>query len=681
MKENDITGSFQPAFQVFQQLQPPSHLLNREHQALMKVCLTMRHWLSGPGNYGFAALLMILVLQQPLKTLADDPSGTTPEPVREAVQKLDQQIEAVDQLEQMKQGEMIEIRKQTSEIQRQLQQVQKQIESIQAEQKKLTQTQQEQVKAAAEADQKRKEAEATLEKARKSAEEAKKTADLAAKAPVETAQKLTTLMEKIGPLLVASSKVAAQYQTVMGELEQLENQLASFREQRLTFRTKIESILREQGAWISFSDQIAPIFYEKCVACHNPRNAEGQYVMTTYDGVMTTGESDGAVEPGKSADSLLCLLIDDGSMPKGAEPLSEAERGLIHNWIDQGARLDVAASATDLLIRLMPRRHQPVPPEVYRAPIPVTALAISADGKLLASSGYHEVLIWSIADGTLIKRISNVAEFVYGLDFHPEGNVLAVASGTPGRLGEVKLFDVTSGEMVNDLFVSEDSVFSVKFSPDGKRIAAAGAEGLIVIAQVNSQGKPRPILVNSHSDWVNDVAWSADGTTLVSASRDKTAKVFDAATGKLRITFNGHKSNVTRARFVGEGNTIASVGHDNQVRFWDATNVKELKKANSFGVDLNCLEVIDVKNVLSAGASENVFFRLLDDEKRTDRLSVGQNWISSLALTPDHSELVCGDLSGNIFVCLIKGDRTVTRSWLAIPQSAGDKVSSERNPE
>ena len=101
-------------------------------------------------------------------------------------------------------------------------------------------------------------------------------------------------------------------------------------------------------------------------------------------------------------------------------------------------------------------------------------LAFHPDGTRLAGSGYHEVLIWSVPDGRLLARITNVAERVHALAFQPDGRRIAVAAGTPGVLGEVKLFDVEDGRLVADLGVADDAFFSVAFNADGSRLIGSG---------------------------------------------------------------------------------------------------------------------------------------------------------------------------------------------------------------
>ncbi len=100
------------------------------------------------------------------------------------------------------------------------------------------------------------------------------------------------------------------------------------------------------------------------------------------------------VDKGDGDASTLMALLEDGSMPKDADPLTKEELVLVKKWIDTGARLDAGVNKNDQLITIMPKPQQPTPPEAYRVPIAITSRACTKDGKPLAGSGYHEV-IWT----------------------------------------------------------------------------------------------------------------------------------------------------------------------------------------------------------------------------------------------------------------------------------------------
>src|SRR5258708_29162355 len=146
--------------------------------------------------------------------------------------------------------------------------------------------------------------------------------------------------------------------------------------------------------------------------------------------------------------------------------------------------------------------------------------------------------MWNAADGKPARRIANVAERTYDIEFNKEGTLLAVAAGTCGQQGEVKLFNPADGTLIRDVMTTSDSVCAVAFSPDGKRLAACSADRTIRVFNVETGAQE--LLIEDHADWVMDIAWSPDGSKLASASRDKTSKLFDAKTGDSLVTFPAH---------------------------------------------------------------------------------------------------------------------------------------------
>jgi WD40 repeat protein len=84
------------------------------------------------------------------------------------------------------------------------------------------------------------------------------------------------------------------------------------------------------------------------------------------------------------------------------------------------------------------------------------------------------------------------------------------------------------------------------------------------------------LTVPAHADWTMAVAWSGDGQLLATAGRDKSAKVFDAVSGEVRVTYAGHEQVVSGVAFHPEGQQVYSGGADNKIHIW---NVADGKKA------------------------------------------------------------------------------------------------------
>ncbi|MEX2142477.1 MAG: c-type cytochrome domain-containing protein [Pirellulales bacterium] len=323
---------------------------------------------------------------------------------------------------------------------------------------------------------------------------------------------------------------------------------------------------------MSFSRQIAPVLAKHCVACHGPKKPEGDFQLHTFAGLMKTGASElPPIVAGNPGESYLLELITaedaDLRMPKEAKPLATEEIELVRRWITEGAAFDGPDGASPLESYL-PKPMHPAPPKVYPRPVPVTALAFSPDGALLASGGYHELLLWNATDGSLVGRVKNIAQRTHCIAFNADGSLMAIAAGTPGRMGEVTLFNPRTGELVADLGTMGDEMFDVEFTRDGARLAACGADRTIHIYDVAMRKKLRQI--EAHADWVMAIAWSPDGTKLASAGRDKAAKVIDATTGTVLVTYPGHDEQVFDVLFSTNGEQVFSAGRGRELHRWSS---------------------------------------------------------------------------------------------------------------
>jgi hypothetical protein len=102
---------------------------------------------------------------------------------------------------------------------------------------------------------------------------------------------------------------------------------------------------------IDFATQIQPILTAKCAGCHGEEKAAAKLRLDSADQIGAFEEKDHLLVAGKPDESELYQRIvlpadDKKRMPKGADPLPEAEIALIKQWIEQGAVMAVAAAVT-----------------------------------------------------------------------------------------------------------------------------------------------------------------------------------------------------------------------------------------------------------------------------------------------------------------------------------------------
>jgi WD40 repeat protein len=112
-----------------------------------------------------------------------------------------------------------------------------------------------------------------------------------------------------------------------------------------------------------------------------------------------------------------------------------------------------------------------------------------------------------------------------------------------------------------------DAVFGVAFSPDGRLLATASNDKTARLWDP-ATGEHRRTLTG-HDDKVYGVAFSPDGRLLATASRDGTAWLWDPATGRRRRTLTGHDGPVTGVAFSPDGRLLATASNDMTVRLWD----------------------------------------------------------------------------------------------------------------
>ena len=423
---------------------------------------------------------------------------------------------------------------------------------------------------------------------------------------------------------------------------------------------------------ITFSRDIAPVLVAKCLACHNSEKAKGGYRLHTFEALAKPGSSKEApIVSGKPEASLLYKLItakdEDDRMPQKDDPLRPELIATIKHWIEQGAKFDGTNAAIALNI-LAPPRH-PAAPKTYPVAIPVTALAFEPSGERLAASGYHEMTLWRSQSGELAQRIGNIAERVFDLSFSPDGQWLACAAGTPGKIGEVKLFNATNGEWQATLSTTVDAALCVAFSPDGKKLAAGGADNTIRIWDIPS-GK-LALTIEQHADWILGLAFNSDGTHLASASRDKTARLFDSVTGELDETYNGHSEFVTGVAWP-DAKSVITASRNKSAHRWNIKDSKKIAEFSGWDSDVTRVLVSDT-NLYSASLDGRVRMHSLGTKELTRTFEPHRDAVHSLASHKPTQRLASGSHDGEVRICST-ADGKLLLKFIAAPGYAS-KVS------
>ncbi len=275
--------------------------------------------------------------------------------------------------------------------------------------------------------------------------------------------------------------------------------------------------------------------------------------------------------------------------PDGRRVATAAESGRVRVW----------SVATGRLIG-PPLRHERQ----------VNSVAFSRDGRrLLTASADRTARVWDVASGFLVGPPLHHKSEIMQAVFSPDGRRIATA----GDDNTARVWDLATGRALSPLLKQNGTVFTVAFSPDGRCLLTASQDGTARVWQApGPAGAPAAVLQPDlrsvrptaspdgslrleprgrdavvitrggravgaplrHQDMIYRACFSPDGTRVLTASADWTARVWDAATGKPVTPPLRHGSKVYQAAFSPDGRRVVTGSDDNSARVWDAATGK-----------------------------------------------------------------------------------------------------------
>jgi WD40 repeat protein len=198
----------------------------------------------------------------------------------------------------------------------------------------------------------------------------------------------------------------------------------------------------------------------------------------------------------------------------------------------------------------------------------VHALTYAPDGKQLAALSGAGISIFDANSGRLIREIKNyIVQGSWAITYSPDGKRIAWGYNLQHTTAKVNIYDVDSGEIISELLPSRDNFLScVTWSPDGSMIAAAVGQNIEVW---NVTSKEKIWTLTGHTGEIRGVAFSPDGKSIVSGSRDNTIKIWDIESGWEIKTFqNVHDSYFESLSYSPDGRHFLTTSQDKTIKIW-----------------------------------------------------------------------------------------------------------------
>ncbi|KIM79589.1 hypothetical protein PILCRDRAFT_73886 [Piloderma croceum F 1598] len=225
---------------------------------------------------------------------------------------------------------------------------------------------------------------------------------------------------------------------------------------------------------------------------------------------------------------------------------------------------------------------------------PITAVAFHPQYSIIASSSEDAtVKIWDWESGELERTLKGHTKAVQDVDFDHKGHLLVTCSSDLF----IKIWDSENEwKNVKTFPGHEHSVSSVRFMPGDQFIVSASRDRTIRVFDVASTHLVRTIV--GHSDWVRKVVPSDDGRLLASCSSDHTARIWDTQAGESKMELRGHEHVVEVVTFAPiaaysairelaglpntdrstrPGSFVASGSRDKTIKLWDTQSGQMLR--------------------------------------------------------------------------------------------------------
>lgn len=330
----------------------------------------------------------------------------------------------------------------------------------------------------------------------------------------------------------------------------------------------------------------------------------------------------------------------------------------------------IATSSLDSTIKIWSVAHGNLIRTLKRNRGPVRSVDYSSDGKYILTGNQNGTFtMWNSAENEEIWTYTGHDSPVISIEFSPDG--LHVLSGGEKQ---IRVWQLSNGKFmqINPRF---QDISSIAFSLNGKKALSGHKSGILTLWDISVYGKDKfcyiPLGVRGrkirtfkrHKGSVRSVAFSPDGKTVLSGSKDGSLKLWDISKGGrvIRI-YNGHKGSVNSVAFSNDGKYVLSGSDDETVRLWDMQSGVTLKIFSDNLSSITSVTFLNDSNYVLFGCNDFSIKLWNSTAGLIEKTFEGHHgMISSISVSPDGQSFLSGSWDGSAIIWNVFTGKIVTK--------------------
>jgi len=263
----------------------------------------------------------------------------------------------------------------------------------------------------------------------------------------------------------------------------------------------------------------------------------------------------------------------------------------------------------------------------------VKSIAISPDGQILASGSYDKkIKLWAMSSGELLRTLPAHTKRVTCIAISPDGQTLASSSED----ATIKLWALPTGKLLRTLMGRSGIVRCISFSPNGQMLISLS--GLEIKLWAVLTGKLLSSLVG-HSDSARLVSFSPDGKTFAVGSLDGTLELWNPHLSKRLRRFSCKSGAITSIAFSPDGQVLAS-GSSSTIELWNPHTGERLHSFSCQSLGSVSVAFSPDGQLLAGSSGKTIELWDCSSVTRLCTLSRHAKTVQSLAFSPDGRLLV-----------------------------------------